>query len=66
VAPASKAAAAGLRRGDLVVAIDREPVRTPADFERLMQASEGDAIFVQVKRPVQGRGWVNLFLGIER
>ena len=66
VAPASKAASSGLRRGDLIVAIDREPVRTPADFERLMKASEGDAIFVQIKRAVQGRGWTNLFLGVER
>jgi len=66
VAPASKAAAAGLRRGDLVVAIDRQPVRTAADFERLMKASAGDAVFVQLKRATQGRGWTNLFLGIER
>ncbi len=66
VAPASKAASSGLRRGDLVVAIDRQPVRDAADFERLMKASGGDAIFVQVKRATQGRGWTNLFLGIER
>jgi serine protease Do len=66
VAPASKAAASGLRRGDLVVAIDRQPVRNAADFERLMGASTGGATFMQVKRAVQGRGWSNLFLGIER
>ncbi len=66
VTPASKAAAAGLRRGDLVVAIDRQPVRSPGDFERLMSSPRGDAIFMQVKRAVQGRGWSNLFLGIER
>lgn len=66
VSPSSKAAAAGLRRGDLVVAIDRQPVRSAADFDRLMKSGSGDAIFVQVKRRAQGRGWTNLFLGIER
>ncbi|MCW5964512.1 MAG: Do family serine endopeptidase [Bryobacterales bacterium] len=66
VAPASKAASAGLRRGDVVVAIDRQPVRNTADFERLMKSSKGDATFMQVKRATQGRGWTNLFLGIER
>lgn len=65
VAPASKAASSGLRRGDLIVAVDRQPVRDVADFERLMKASPGGAVFVQVKRAVQGR-WTNLFLGIER
>jgi serine protease Do len=66
VSPSSKAAAAGLRRGDIVVAINRQPVRTAADFDRLMKGGSGDAIFVQVKRQVPGRGWSNLFLGIER
>jgi len=66
VSPSSKAAASGLQRGDLIVAIDRQAVKSPSDFDRLMKAGNSNAVFMQVKRRSQGRGWVNLFLGIER
>lgn len=66
VSPSSKAAAGGIRPRDVIVAIDRQPVTSVGDFERLMKGAQKDAIFVQVKRYVQGRGWSNFFFGIER
>lgn len=66
VSPSSKAAAGGIRPRDVIVAIDRQPVTSVGDFERLMKGAQKDAIFVQVKRYVQGRGWSNFFFGVER
>lgn len=66
VSPSSKAAAGGIRPRDVIVAIDRQPVTSVSDFERLMKGAQKDALFVQVKRYVQGRGWSNFFFGIER
>ena len=66
VSPSSKAAAGGIRPRDVIVAIDRQPVTSVGDFQRLMKGAQKDAIFVQVKRYVQGRGWSNFFFGIER
>lgn len=66
VSPSSKAAAGGIRPRDVIVAIDRQPVTSVTEFESLMKGAQKDAIFVQVKRYVQGRGWSNFFFGIER
>lgn len=66
VSPSSKAAAGGIRPRDVIVAIDRQPVTSTSDFDRLMKGSQNDAIFVQVKRYVPGRGWSNFFFGVER
>jgi Do/DeqQ family serine protease len=66
VSPSSKAAAGGIRPRDVIVAIDRQPVKTAADFDRLMKGAQNDAIFVQVKRYIPGRGWSNFFFGVER
>lgn len=66
VSPSSKAAAGGIRPRDVIVAIDRQPVTSVSDFERLMKGAENDATFVQVKRYVPGRGWSNYFFGVER
>lgn len=66
VSPSSKAAAGGIRPRDVIVAIDRQPVTSVGDFDRLMKGAQKDAIFVQVKRYVQGRGWSNFFFGVER
>lgn len=66
VSPSSKAAAGGIRPRDVIVAIDRQPVKSVADFDRLMKGTQNDAIFVQVKRYVPGRGWSNFFFGVER
>lgn len=48
--PAAPAAAAGIRPGDTIVAIDGEPVDTFADAAALIQASPGQTIAVTVER----------------
>ncbi|MHC2997804.1 M50 family metallopeptidase [Microbacterium sp. HJ5] len=48
--PAAPAAAAGIRPGDVIVAIDGEPTSTFADAATLIQASPGQAIAVTVER----------------
>ena len=47
----SEAAQAGLRRGDVVVELNREPVKTLADFERATRAvKNGERLTVRVER----------------
>lgn len=55
--PAGKpAAAAGLRRGDVVRSIDGQPVTTFADIERLLLGYEKGSVRVEAER--DGRGYV--------
>ncbi len=46
VADESAAAAAGLRRGDVVLEVDRQPVRTVAEVARLVVAGKPAAFLV--------------------
>jgi serine protease Do len=47
----SEAAAAGLRRGDVVVEVNREPIKTLADFERTTRSiKSGERMRVRVER----------------
>jgi serine protease Do len=47
----SQAAEAGLRRGDVVVEINREPIKTVADFERTIRTiKNGERLTVRVER----------------
>lgn len=48
--PAAPAAAAGIRPGDVIVAVDGESVATFADAAAIIQASPGQAIDVTVQR----------------
>jgi bifunctional DNase/RNase len=43
VAEVSGAAADGLRRGDIILEVDGDPVRTPADFRAKLEGHAGDA-----------------------
>lgn len=48
--PAAPAAAAGIRPGDVIVAVDGESVATFADAAAIIQASPGQAIDITVQR----------------
>jgi len=51
VSPDSPARAAGLRRGDVIREINRQPIRGVTDFNRVMQeASRDDVILFLLKR----------------
>jgi serine protease Do len=58
--PASPAAGAGLRRGDIIQHVNRVPVKTAADFAREVRRSGRGAILLLVSR-----GGVNTFVAIE-
>lgn len=60
VDPASPAADAGLRRGDVILHVNRTPVKDSTEFERAIQASGRGAILLLVNR-----GGVNAFVAIE-
>jgi membrane-associated protease RseP (regulator of RpoE activity) len=51
--PTSPAAQAGLRQGGVIEAVDRQPVRSVTDFERLAAQAKGDAL-LRINR--QGSG----------
>jgi serine protease Do len=56
VDPAGAAAAAGIRRGFIVVEVNRRPVRTARDFARVLAESRpGDAVALYVYNPVSGQ-----------
>jgi S1-C subfamily serine protease len=44
VTPESPAGAAGLRRGDVIQEINREPVRGTADYNNAIKAASGDDV----------------------
>jgi serine protease Do len=48
VDPDSNAAQAGLRQGDVLVEINRQPVRTADDAVKLSESAKGDRILVRV------------------
>lgn len=50
VRPATAAEAAGLRQGDLILAIDRRPVTQFSDVRKLVQERGGQSIGIEVKR----------------
>jgi S1-C subfamily serine protease len=52
VAPGTPAAYTGLQKGDLILAIDNQPVRNQKDFDRLIKNS-GGAVTLLVQRPGQ-------------
>ena len=55
VRPDGKAASAGIRSGDVIVEVDRKPVRTVAEFrERVEQHPAGRPVLVLVKREQAG------------
>jgi Do/DeqQ family serine protease len=49
VEPRSPAAIAGLRPGDVIIAVNRQPVENVGEFEKLVAAAEGD-LLLQVQR----------------
>ena len=60
VNPASRAAEAGLRRGDVIQEVNREPVASVAAFERALRSAGGQPVLLLVNRA--GR---TFFLAIE-
>ena len=65
VDPSSDAAAKGLKRGDLIVSMNRQPVATAADVARAVQQAKAagrDAILVYVQRPRGQAGFFGLRL----
>jgi len=50
VEPSSPAEAAGLQRGDVIVEVDRKPVKSLEDFEKLTAASAGKQVLMRVQR----------------
>ena len=56
VDPAGAAAGADIRRGFVIVEINRRPVRSAAEFERILAASRpGDALALYIYNPVPGQ-----------
>jgi serine protease Do len=51
--PLSPAAQSGLQQGDVIESINRQPVRSSADFERLASQAKGDTL-LRINR--QGNG----------
>ncbi len=43
VQPRSAAASAGLRRGDVIIELNREPLRTPAQFQSAYRRRAADS-----------------------
>ncbi len=50
VDPSSPAAAAGLRPGDVIQRVNRQPVESVADFNRLVRQAEGKPVLLLVNR----------------
>jgi serine protease Do len=50
VAPSSAAEAAGLQRGDVITEIDRKPVKSVDDFEKLTAQTTGRQVLIRVQR----------------
>ena len=50
VEPSSPAEAAGLQRGDVIVEIDKKPVKSMEDFEKLAAQSAGKQVLLRVQR----------------
>jgi serine protease Do len=50
VEPSGPAAAAGVQRGDVITEIDRKPVKSLEDFEKLMSGAAGKHVLMRVQR----------------
>jgi serine protease Do len=50
VEPSGPAAEAGLQRGDVIVEVDRKPVKSVDDFEKLTTQSGGKQVLMRVQR----------------
>jgi serine protease Do len=50
VEPSSAADAAGVQRGDVIVEIDRKPVKSVDDFEKLTSQSAGKQVLMRIQR----------------
>jgi serine protease Do len=50
VEPSGAAADAGLQRGDVIVEIDRKPVKSVEDFDKLMAQAGGKQVLMRVQR----------------
>jgi serine protease Do len=50
VEPSSPADAAGIQRGDVIVEVDKKPVKSVDDFEKAMTASAGKQVLMRVQR----------------
>lgn len=48
--PSSDAARAGIRQGDVILEINRQRVATPADLQRLWQASKGNVLALVLRK----------------
>jgi serine protease Do len=46
ISPSSPAADSGLRRGDVIQEVNRQPVRNAQDFERAMRASKDETLLL--------------------
>jgi serine protease Do len=56
VDPAGAASGADIRRGFLILEINRQPVRTAAEFERILAGTRpGDALALYVYNPIPGQ-----------
>ena len=60
VDPRSPAADAGLRKGDVIVAVNRQPVASVADFRKIVEAAGDNSLLLQVLR-----GDVGLFIVVQ-
>ena len=50
VDPSGAAGQAGLERGDVIIEVDRKPVKSLEDFERSTAAAKGKAMLFRVQR----------------
>ena len=60
----SNAAEAGLRAGDVIIEINRQPVRSADEAVALSEKAKGDRILLRVWRGGEGRGGM-LFLSVD-
>ena len=61
IAPGGVAAEAGLRQGDVILEIDKKPIRGVADYERAIAADQDKNLLVLLRR-----GDTNLFIALTR
>ncbi len=64
VDPDSNAAEAGLHEGDVIIEIDRQPVRNADEAVALSEKAKGDQILLRIFRAGEGRGGM-LFLPVD-
>ena len=56
----------GLRKNDVITAINRQPVNSPEDIQRIQKTlKNGDSVAFKVMRPGRGSEWQPLFLAGE-